>query len=107
MQYEPDDMIGLGDLATTIAKARKGAKKFKAFLKRVKGKVKGRSVVAGGKRVSVDESGEVSVSPVDNAQVVPAGGVSAAGAMEWVKRNPLIVGVGALALVALFMRRKG
>lgn len=102
--YEQDDLIGLGDFAATMAKVRKGARKFGKFLKRMKGKAAGRSVTVKGKTYSVDQSGAVNVSPAaSQVEVVsPAG----AGMMDFVKRNPLIVGVGALAVVALLMRRK-
>jgi hypothetical protein len=112
---ETDDMIGMGDFASFLRKARKIGKKVRGVVKKVRSRVKRLKGKARKARGIVREEVEATRRTVDPrggrpVAVAPGGGMpgmpGASGAMDWIKANPMIVAGGALAAVFLFARRK-
>lgn len=105
MNYmESDDYIGVGLDGKFADVVKRVASRVKSAVRRIKKKGKGASVTAGGKTYALTEGGQIEVSPAVSpveSSAMPGGGV-----VEWAKRNPVLVGVGALAAVALLMRRR-
>lgn len=104
MNYLPDDLIGIeGDAAATFAKIRKGARKLRSWVRKVSGKAKGARVTApSGRTVSVTDAGQITVEdqPVESVRAQP-------GVIEWISKNPILVGAGAIVAILLLTKRRG
>lgn len=113
---ETDDMIGLGDFASFLRKARKVGKRVRGVVKRVRSRIKGvrgkAKRAAAVVREEVDQTATAVRPSRSRAPATPGrptmgpAGSGAAGAMEWVKANPVIVAGAGLAAILLFARKR-
>lgn len=93
MVYESEDVIGgeLGDFKSFVGKVKKGVKKLRSFVQKVRGKA---GAARGGGQVVVEQ-------PAPSA--IPPGPGAAVGGLL---RNPMVLaGAGVVALLLLTRRR--
>ena len=102
MNYEPDDMIGMGDFAETFAKVKRVVGKVAKGIRGIRGK--GSKAVASVKSAVAPAESRSAPSGVPVADVGRAG---AGGLVEFAKKNPIVVGGAAVLLLLVLRRRKG